>query len=74
MSETIYLVFGKTLCIVGGVAIALLFVGVIACLAAEVWIVARNKWFCIIKVEKLLIELNKHRAEFEEWLDEKGNE
>ena len=74
MSEKAYIVFGETVCFVGGAALALLFVGAIFCLAAEVWIFARDRWFRIIKVEKLLLEFNKCRTEFEAWLADGGTD
>jgi len=74
MSETAYIVFGETVCFVGGASLALLFVGAIVCLAAEVWIAARDKWFRIIKAEKLIMEFNKRRTEFESWLAEMGED
>lgn len=73
MRETTYLIFGETVCFVGGAALVLLFVGAIVCLAAEVWIFARDRWLRIVKVEKLLLEFNKRRAEFEAWLADRGS-
>lgn len=74
MSDLTYQVFGKAVCFVGGVALALLFVGAIVCLAAEVWIFARDRWLRITKVEKLILEFNKRRAEFEVWLADGGTD
>lgn len=72
MSEKAYQIFGESVCFVGGVALALLFIGAVLCIAAAVWEMARDEWLRIIKVEKLILKFKRHRAEFEAWLAERG--
>lgn len=71
--ETVFLWIGKVFCVVGGTAIALFLLFLFLELALEAWRLFSNKFRAVCKAESLIFEYRKHRKEFLQWLDDKGN-
>lgn len=71
MDEYLMLI-GMIISVVGGGLLAALIIGVLANMAADVWIGASVKWRGIVKAESLIIEFKEYREEFFKWYNGGG--
>ena len=69
--EHFALILGKIVLYAGGSLLGVLFLGVVAVAAGELWIEASRRWRGIVKAESLILEYKRCREDFKEWYKEK---
>lgn len=65
--DAIFLTAGKIVCVVGGICVGALVLGLLVYLAGCAWVEASNKWRSICKAESLIYEYRKNRNEYLKW-------
>lgn len=68
--ENAFLWIGKTFCIIGGIALALLLLCLLFGLAIEAWRLFSGRFRNVCKAESLIFEYKKMRKEFLQWFEE----
>ncbi len=58
---------GELFCVIGGVSLALLVLGLLASFVCTVWIDTSNKFRRICKAESLIFEYRENRDKYLEW-------
>ena len=67
--EQFYCRIGRVVCILGGIALSACVLALVFSLAAELWIMASERWRGICRAESLIHEYKRNREYFFEWLE-----
>ena len=72
--DEILLKIAKTVCLTGGIAVALTILWLVFQLCCEAWIAASERFRDVLSGESLIREYKKNRKEFLDWKESKSHE
>lgn len=72
--DKIFLEFGRTICVFGGIFLGGTLMALLSQLLCEAWMAASNRFRKVCRGESLIFEYWKNREEFLKWMEAKKHE